>query len=442
MSKHILYIINEIKDQYLTDDNDRPWIIGFSGGKDSTALLQLVWLAISEVPKERRTRKLHVICNDTMVENPIIQEYVDEVLEKIKKAAVEQGLPIYVDKTIPRLEDTFWISVVGRGYPVPNNSFRFCTEKMKIKPTSRFITEQVTEFGEAIILVGTRRSESANRARTIKKHELRGKRLTNHPSQFNTFIYSPIKELMLEEVWYIINAMTSPWGADNSKLFQIYADASADDYECPTVVTDKNHTSCGQSRFGCWTCSVVKEDKSMSALVNKGNEWLRPLMNLRNDMIENRNLSENRMTTRRNGTWAVTEDGHNQGAYTPKYRAKLLKQILLAQKEIQETKPNIELITNQELIAIQVIWYRDMIFEYSVSEIYNRIFNKNVDMDSKNEKIQKELELLRNSCENEGDYNLIKELLILQQSKAFLNRKRGLKGEVEQVLEKYLNNEN
>lgn len=180
----------------------------------------------------------------------------------------------------------------------------------------------------------------------------------------------------------------------------------------------------------------------MSALVNKGNEWLRPLMNLRNDMIENRNLSENRMTTRRNGTWAVTEDGHNQGAYTPKYRAKLLKQILLAQKEIQETKPNIELITNQELIAIQVIWYRDMIFEYSVSEIYNRIFNKNVDMDSKNEKIQKELELLRNSCENEGDYNLIKELLILQQSKAFLNRKRGLKGEVEQVLEKYLNNEN
>ena len=136
---------------------------------------------------------------------------------------------------------------------------------MKIKPTSRYIVEQVAENGEAIILVGTRRSESVTRANSIKKHEIRGKRLTKHPNQANTFVYSPIKELKLEEVWYIINAMTSPWGADNSKLFQIYADASADDYECPTMVTNDKHRSCGQSRFGCWTCTVVKEDKSLTA---------------------------------------------------------------------------------------------------------------------------------------------------------------------------------
>jgi DNA sulfur modification protein DndC len=263
MSQRINYILSEIKDQYLIDDNLRPWIVGFSGGKDSTALLQLVWLAVKQIPNEQRQREIYVICNDTLVENPTIQNYVDEVLKKIAIAAVQQELPIKVQKTIPRLEDTFWVNVIGRGYPVPNNTFRWCTERMKIKPTSRFITEQVAENGEAIVLVGTRRSESVTRANSIKKHEIRGSRLTKHPLNPNTYTYSPIKELMLEEVWYIINKMTSPWDADNSRLFDIYANASADDYECPTMVTDDKHSSCGQSRFGCWTCTVVKEDKSI-----------------------------------------------------------------------------------------------------------------------------------------------------------------------------------
>ncbi|MDR2125392.1 MAG: phosphoadenosine phosphosulfate reductase family protein, partial [Prevotellaceae bacterium] len=141
MTRRINYIISEIKDQYLIEDNIRPWIIGFSGGKDSTALLQLVWLALEQIPKENRQRYIHVVCNDTLVENPIIEEYVNEILDKIGQAAVKRGMPITVQKTIPRLEDSFWVNVVGRGYPVPNNTFRWCTDKMKIKPTSRYIIE-------------------------------------------------------------------------------------------------------------------------------------------------------------------------------------------------------------------------------------------------------------------------------------------------------------
>lgn len=167
MSNKINYIISELKDQYLIDDNLRPWIIGFSGGKDSTALLQLVWLAISEVPLEERKREVHVVCNDTLVENPVIQAYVYGVLKKIKEAAASMSMPIRVETTIPRLEDTFWVNVIGRGYPVPNNAFRWCTDKMKIKPTSRFLTDQVAENGEAIILIGTRSSESTTRAVSI-----------------------------------------------------------------------------------------------------------------------------------------------------------------------------------------------------------------------------------------------------------------------------------
>ena len=452
MSKRINYIIAELKDQYLIKDNDLPWIIGFSGGKDSTVLLQLVWLALEQIPKESRKREIHVICNDTLVENPIIKEYVDDVLKKIEQIAVQRDMPIFVEKTTPRLEDSFWVNVVGRGYPVPNNTFRWCTDKMKIKPTSRYIVEEVDKNGEAIILVGTRRSESVTRANTIKKHEIRGKRLTKHPNQANTFVYSPIKELELEEVWYIINAMSSPWETDNSKLFQIYADASADDYECPTMVSDDKHRSCGQSRFGCWTCTVVKEDKSLTAQVEKGLDWLKPLLDLRNSMFDERNVSENRETTRRNGQKAVTADGQNQGNYTFEYREKLLKQILKTQKYIQQFDPKIELIQNSELIAIQVIWRRDLampnknykeVTTYkTVSEIYNEIYNKELDMKALDEKIQKEIDLLKSVCDDKSnDFKLIQELLELQKQKALLNSKRGLKDEMEQVIEKYLKKE-
>lgn len=440
MSQRIKFIISELEDQYLANDNNRPWIIGFSGGKDSTAMLQLVWLAIKQVPRELRKRDVYVICNDTLVENPIIVDYVNTVLKKIEVAAVEQDIPIKVKITRPRLEDSFWVNIIGRGYPVPNNVFRWCTDKMKVKPTARFITEQVAEDGEAIVLIGTRKSESATRARSIKKHEIRGKRLSKHTHHANTYVYSPIRELHLEEVWYIINTMTSPWGADNSQLYQIYLDASADDYECPTVVTDKSHSSCGQSRFGCWTCTVVKEDKSMTALVSKGQEWLAPLLQLRASMVDNRNISSNRMSVRRNGQDAVTEDGHNQGSYTEEYKAKLLMEVLNAQYEVQKYKPEVELITNQELVAIQVIWHRELYFKYQVSDIYNNIYNKGIDMKVKDEKIQKEIDLLKTVCNDESsDFDLIQELLIMQKNKALLNRKRGLKDDMERVIEKYIN---
>ena len=129
-------IINELADQYLENDRyNRPWIIGFSGGKDSTVLLTLTWLAMKQLQAEGHTltRHVYVVNNDTLVENPVIEEYVTGVLNTIQQAAKQQELPITVKMTTPQLEDTFWSCVIGKGYPVPNNTFRFCTEKMKIK---------------------------------------------------------------------------------------------------------------------------------------------------------------------------------------------------------------------------------------------------------------------------------------------------------------------
>jgi DNA sulfur modification protein DndC len=289
MKQKIKYIIDEIIDQYLyADETSRPWIIGFSGGKDSTVLLQLVWEALRIIKNDISgvlRREVYVVCNDTMIENPIITEYVQRVLKDIEVAARDQDLPIYVRKTTPRLEDSFFVNLIGRGYPAPNSTFRWCTERLKIKPTSRFILEQVDINSEVIILLGTRSDESANRAKSIKKHSTRGKRLSKHSLHPNIFTYAPIKDLMLEEIWFIINTLSSPWGSSNTELFQVYANASADDYECPTAITENKHSSCGQSRFGCWVCTVVTTDKSMTAQVENGLAWLTPLLSFRNVIV-------------------------------------------------------------------------------------------------------------------------------------------------------------
>ena len=388
------------------------------------------------IPNYQFKRNVYVVCNDTLVENPIITSYVDDVLKTIERAAVDSGLPIFVKKTTPKLEETFWINVIGKGYPVPNNSFRWCTDKLKIRPTSSFLHEQIDEKGDAIVLLGTRYKESASRERSMRKHEVKNQRLSPHNVSANTMTYAPIKELFLEEVWYLINAFPSPWGFDNSILFKIYSDASADDYECPTVVTTKEHKSCGQSRFGCWTCTVVKKDKSMTSLINNGKTWLYPLLNFRNDLQNERNISENRLDKRRNGQNAVNEEGMNQGSYSPEYRYSVLKRLLEAQKEVQKEKPNLNLITHQELIAIQVLWNRDLIFNKNISELYREVYGRNAVAGNFRSIGALEKRIVNEECENDSKMvGLIENLLSVQETKSLLISNHGLNNDLEKVIE-------
>ena len=157
MIDYIKHVEAEIIDQFMEDDNNRPWIIGFSGGKDSTMLLQLVWNALLKIdPIIRQQRKLYIICNDTLVENPKIVEFVYRTLNNIKKVAVRDNMNVIVETTTPKLEDTFWVNLIGRGYPAPNSIFRWCTERLKINPTTKRIIDKIDENGEVILFLGTR----------------------------------------------------------------------------------------------------------------------------------------------------------------------------------------------------------------------------------------------------------------------------------------------
>lgn len=429
----------EIVDQYLIEDGNKPWIIGFSGGKDSTMLLQMVWYALREVPVEKRVRPVYVICNNTLVENPTILKYVEDVLKKIAKAAIKEKMPVTVDQTKPRLEDSFWVNLIGKGYPAPNSMFRWCTERLKISPTTKYIVDKISENGEVIILLGTRSDESSNRAKSLKKHEVKGSRLRRHILP-NAYVYAAINKVTTPEVWQYLLAAKSPWGGDNRKLVAMYRNAQGGaGKDCPLVV-DVSTPSCGQSRFGCWVCTVVRKDKSMEGLIENGEEWMEPLLDIRDklSLTVDRSHPEYdanyyRMPVRRNGAEGL-------GPYWPWFRLEILKSVLEAQKIVQEEDPELVLITYQELVAIQITWYRDQIFDNDISTVYNEIFDKKITISDKTaQRLKNEKELLKEACdENEGHFKLINDLLALQKNKVLLMNKRGLQKDLENRLEEHI----
>ena len=242
----------------------------------------------------------------------------------------------------------------------------------------------------------------------------------------------PIKDVSTNEVWQYLNQVSPPWGGTHKELVTLYRNANAGD--CPLVI-DTTTPSCGQSRFGCWTCTVVNKDKSMEGLIGHGEEWMAPLAEIRNFLIETRDNPEKyRQKERRNGK----TDDRLWGPYLFETRVAILRKILKAQKTIQDTE-GIELITHQEMVLIQYYWFRDCFFKTKVSEVYNRIFKSKLDMSKQLEKQKQEESLLRKSCKIEPmDVELIQDLLALQKTKTLMIRKRGLQADIDNRLDEYI----
>ncbi|MDB5119738.1 MAG: sulfur modification protein DndC [Sphingobacteriales bacterium] len=431
MALDIKFLQHEIFDQYMADDNNRPWIIGFSGGKDSTMLLQLVWSTVQRIEPILRTRPIHVVCNDTLVENPKIAQFIRGTLDNIQTAAVKQSMPLTVHETTPKLEESFWVNLIGKGYPAPNNTFRWCTERLKINPTTEFIKSKISEIGEVIILLGTRSAESSTRARSIKKYEVKGERLRKHVLP-NAYVFAAIKDVETEEVWQYLLQNDPSWGGTNRALVTLYRNANGGD--CPLVI-DTTTPSCGNSRFGCWVCTVVQRDRSMEALIDNGEEWMEPLSEFRDMLKENRNKREFRETKRRG---SYVEDENTWGPYTEEHRAYMLKTLLQAQKEVQKSEQDLILINYQELVAIQVTWHRDSLFRFSVADIYNQVNGTTHEVQDFDVQDIFEKETLKEVFVNETDYNLINELLEVQKSRYILVNNYGLQSDLENHIDRYI----
>ncbi len=336
----------ELRDEYL-NPHDKPWIIGFSGGKDSTLLLHLVLEAIRQVAPDDRRRPVYIVSNNTLVESPVFQDFVDRLLAKLEESLEGLNVPLKVVRTNPLPEESFWVNLLGKGYPAPNRTFRWCTDRMKIRPTSRFIREIVADSEEAILLLGVRRAESAMRSANISRHEdAEGGRLSPHKDHKGVWIFSPIKELTNDDVWITLLNSRPPWGGSYAELVRLYKDGGG---ECPFVMTAGDAPSCGTSsaRFGCWTCTVVEKDNSLASLIDAGHENLEPLAEFRNRIKNVSQTPDHRSKIRRNGQPGL-------GPLTLETRQALLAELLLLC-----TQTGLPLISDHEVRLVREQWEKD-----------------------------------------------------------------------------------
>lgn len=351
------WVVSEIKDEYLNESQRYPWIIGFSGGKDSTLVAHAVFEALLEIPPSKRTRHIYVVSNDTLVESPLVIAHLNDVSARIKAAAESMGLPITVARTIPEPDKTFWVLLIGKGYPSPNMTMRWCTDRLKILPTSGYIKKYVSEAGAAIVVLGVRRDESQTRQRSIDKfRNRRGGRLSEHEKLAGAYIYRPIVDLTLDDVWEILGYFPAPWGGSHSNLIQLYRDSLGG--ECPVVLSTDEAPGCGtsNSRFGCWTCTVVEKDKSLQGFVDAGKHQYKPLIEFRDWLRGIRNEPTMRQAVRRNGKLTFAPSGkHIPGPFTIQARKEILVRLLKAQKEFGDN-----LITDDELDLIYQNWAQEL----------------------------------------------------------------------------------
>ena len=314
-------IKDSLRQLYL--DDPRPWLVGYSGGKDSTMVASLIFAAVLSIPPEQRKKEIAILCTDTRVEIPAIVETIEATLSRMRKFSEQNGLNIEANLLKPPPEQSFWVNIIGRGYPPPNRIFRWCTQRLKIDPVTTFVNQRMGHWGEAILHLGARRNESSTRAQAMAGREKRNG-LNRHPDLPRVWVSNPIEYLTTEEVWAYLLQETNPWGNDNRALYKLYSDAS--NGECPIQI-DTSTPSCGNSRFGCWTCTVVERDKASEGLLASGDERMEDLIEFRETLLEFQDPANGkRDMKRKNGA-------EGPGPLTIEARCELCTQLLKLQEE-------------------------------------------------------------------------------------------------------------
>ena len=352
--------VRETIQHEFTRKHEDPWIVAYSGGKDSTLLLQLVWEVVAAVPTGKPRRAIYIVSNDTLVESPLVIRHLRQSLAVIRGAIQRAGLPITVKVTQPCIDQTFWVNVIGRGYIPPTRNFRWCTDRMKIIPTNDLIRQLTLAHQRAILLVGTRKSESQTRGRAMSARGVTPTTMNPHSSVANCRMFAPLADLRDDDVWKILMQRKPPWGGTHRDLITLYRNAGGG--ECPLVLTPDDAPSCGTTspRFGCWTCTVVTKDRSMRGVIDSGHEnaeSLEKLFDFREWLIELREDSVNRQRVRRDGNARTRVDGSRVlGPFTIDVRKRILERLKLL-----ETETGWDFLSPSEFEVIEDIWRRDSI---------------------------------------------------------------------------------
>ncbi len=430
-------IHSEIREVYLK--NARPWVIGYSGGKDSTTALQLVWYALAELPPEERKYPVYVISSDTLVETPVIVGYITSTLERLERVARKEKMPFQTDIVRPKITETFWVNLLGKGYPAPYNKFRWCTDRMKIKPANRFILDKASEHGEVILVLGSRKGESSTRDQVLNLHRIKNTLLSRHTTLPNAFVYTPVVDFTTDDIWMYLLSAASPWGGDNRQLLTLYRNTNAQG-ECPLVV-DETTPSCGNSRFGCWTCTVVTKDKAMEGLIDNGEDWMLPLLEFRDFLAETQAPEKKpkiREHRRSNGQVTIVNNQLIHGPYTLEFCKELLVKLLTTQEQVRKKgpDPDIKLITDDELEEIRKIWRTErQDWEDAVPQIYSDVVGEREwVVDDTTAFTASDKELLSKICDENGvPVTLVAKLLDTERQMDGMSRRAGIQSRIDTI---------
>ncbi len=411
-------------------------------------------VALRALPPEQRHKPVHVISTDTLVENPIVAAWADKSLDAMRAAAQSDGLPIEAHRLTPALEDSFWVNLIGKGYPAPRRLFRWCTDRLKIKPSNAFIRTTISAHGEAILILGTRKAESATRGAAMRKLEAQRvrDRLSPNASLPGSLVYSPIEDWSNDDVWMFLMQVKNPWGWNNKDLLTMYAGAS-DGGECPLVV-DTGTPSCGSSRFGCWVCTLVEQDKSMAAMISNDaqKDWMLPLLEFRNALDfrlhedGDRHLRDYRRMDGR-VQLMTTSAGPRviPGPYRQAARADWLRRLLEAERYVREHGPDevreIELVTMAELHEIRRLWVEE---KHEIEDLLPGIFAaaRGVPFPGLSVGVPgiapEDLVLLREAADGDEEaYALARDLLAVEHKHRQHGHRAGLYGALDKVLRRY-----
>lgn len=441
-------VLEVIRDLYMEDTI--PWVIGYSGGKDSTATVQLVWTALAQIPEEKRWKYVYVISSDTLVESPVVAAWLAQSLKKMDKAAKESKLPLEVHQLTPEIDNTFWVNLIGRGYPYPRRNMRWCTDRLKIQPTNKFVEDVISFSGEAIMVLGTRKAESAARRQRMEGYEKKRVREHLSPSTtlMNAFVFSPIEDWTSDNVWQYLMQYPNVWGQSNKDLLAMYSGASADG-ECPLVV-DTSTPSCGNSRFGCWVCTMVAQDKSMAAMIQNDEEkaWMLPLLDFRNEIGVPQEIDRTRRDFRRmDGTPTLYNGRLVHGPYTREVREHFLRRLLEVEKYVQTCGPEElkehPLIRHDELCRIRQIWLNEKHeFIDSLPKIYREVTGKEfIDFNTVTNRYfgDQEWLILEKTCKEEFPkeellHIMCSSLLDVESQYSLMTSRRGVNQELEKIV--------
>lgn len=418
--------LDYIKNVYLSDN--RRWIILWSSGKDSSTTLQLVFQSLIQLKNEGENlnKKVYVVTADTGVENPLIINRQYNILKKIAEKAKDLNLPIKTEIVKSKSENSFWSLLIGKGYAPPKQKLRWCTDRLKIKPSNKFVKNKVNENGEVDIILGVRKGESNSRDQLLEKNKTERKYYKEHNTLKNAYVFAPIEDFSLKDIWYYLTHLkpTSPYDTDNHKLYELYKNSSG---ECPMTM-DNEQKSCGNSRWGCWTCTLVKNDKSLTGFIKSGEKWLKPLLRFRNWLYEIRDNHKYRDNYRRTINseivYKLNKNGKDKlgvGGLNLETRKKILRKLLKTEKKIND-KLDRPLITKKELSIIRKHWIRKGDIVDSVPKIYKEIYNKPLHSRVDNDYLfdEEENKELKKECwSNNIKPELIKRLLTVESENIF-----------------------